>query len=230
MKSVFQQALTHAAEALGVGMPDGAGDTLWHYFTAVREANERFNLTRITEPDAFAVKQIADSWALLAWLTQTGRGVTRVLDVGTGAGVPAVPLAILRPDWSVTAIDGTGKKARFVAESAQRLGIENLYALHARAEHWRSDEPFDLVVFKAVAPVARCLELGVRHVAPGGCAVLYKTAKIDEAEASAGWAAAEQLGFTEQRPFVYALPLNKETLRHSLRVFLVGGSPIPGRR
>ena len=86
------------------------------------------NLTRITRPAEAAVRLYADSLAVLSWARQSGNetGVRTVLDIGTGAGFPAVPLAVAAPDWRITAIEATNKKAAFVEQSARRVGAENL--------------------------------------------------------------------------------------------------------
>jgi len=132
-REVFSTALTNAAGALGLRLEEHHLARMWRHFELVVEANRRFNLTRITAPADAALKHYADSLALLATRWVDSDRPLSVLDVGTGAGFPAVPLAIVCERWGVMAIDGTGKKARFVAEAAAVLGLANLEARHTRA-------------------------------------------------------------------------------------------------
>ena len=97
--------------------PKQLGQMVAHH-DAMVEANRRLNLTRITDPVESAVRHYADSLALLAWSRDSAVSIRTLLDVGTGAGFPAVPLAIMKPKWKITAIDGTKKKIDFVRETA----------------------------------------------------------------------------------------------------------------
>jgi len=192
------------------------------HFACVMEANERFNLTRITDPEDFAMKHVIDSLAVVRWVEENAVEVRRVLDIGTGAGIPAIPIAVARDDWHVTAVDGTAKKAHFVRDVAVELGLANLAALHARAEHWKADRPFDLVLLKAIGPIERCLRFARPHLADGGYAVLYKTAHLPEHEIAAGARTAKELGFAAPEQFAYDLVLGEETMARQLWIFRVG--------
>jgi len=130
---VFDAALCRAVAALGLAVDQGQRARMYAHFRRVIEANRVFNLTRITAPADAAVQHYADSLSLLAAPWIDAGGPLTVLDVGTGAGFPAIPLAIVCCHWDITAIDGTGKKARFVAETAAALKLTNVRAGHARA-------------------------------------------------------------------------------------------------
>ncbi len=223
--AVYDESLRAAARSLGMELTASAIAQLGRHYEMVVEANRRFNLTRITEAAAFAVKHHADSLALLSWV---GQGVSdagglsgrvQVLDVGTGAGLPAVPLAIVRPDWAVTAIDGTGKKARFVGECAVALGLANLSAVQARAEIWNPSGQFDIVAMKALGPLKRCLATSARHVRPGGFLVCYKTPELAADEIESGLGYSEKLGWPVAVRYDYELPLGDEVLRRTFWVF-----------
>ncbi len=168
----FQTALVEATRAVGVALTDEQRGLMWEHFRLVVQANRQFNLTRITSAADAAVKHYADSLTLLAapWIDADGGRPLRVLDVGTGAGFPAVPLAIARPDWRITAIDSTAKKVRFVAEAVGRLGLTNVEARHARAADLArsKQERFDLVLLRAVSRIAAGLDEVHRLVPPGG--------------------------------------------------------------
>ena len=203
----FRATLGQALEALGLQASADKLATLADHFDQVLRANARFNLTRITDPVEAAVRLYADSAAAIVWAAREKVPVEGVLDVGTGAGFPAVPLAVLRPDWQVTALEATGKKATFVERTARSLGIENLHVVHAHSDHWPSATRFDVVTFKAIGRLEACLKTACRFVAPGGHVVVYKTAALPPDEVSAGVRAATTLGFAVSTAFEYELPM-----------------------
>ncbi len=218
-RSAYKKALQSALATIEIELPARGVEQLMQHFELVVETNRKFNLTRITLPTEFAVKHHVDSLAIVAWLRDTDANVSRFLDIGTGAGVPAVPLAVALPDSHVCAMDGTGKKARFVEEIARTLDLANLSAVHARAEHWKADRPFDVVCFKAIGPLDRCLRLAAPHVERGGFVIAYKTADLDEAERVAGTGTARELGFATPELFAYELDCGEERLRRALWIF-----------
>ena len=185
---VFNDAVTGPLMTWGVSVSEVQLDQLRAHFDAVVEANRLMNLTRITNPSDAAVKHYADSLALLAWAAALGIKSASLLDVGTGAGFPAIPLAVLRPDWSITAIDGTRKKVEFVSRTAETLGLTNLEAIHAHSDHWTTGQTFQIITLRAVTKLARCVESCARYVAPGGRLVAYKTTSLDPQEHTAALA------------------------------------------
>jgi 16S rRNA (guanine527-N7)-methyltransferase len=148
--------------------------------------NQQMNLTRITEPTEFWEKHLWDSLSGLApWLTPAPRPewvppleTAKVIDIGTGAGFPGLPVAIAFPSWQVTLLDATQKKVRFLAELSQSLGLETVRAIADRAEflaHQPSHrEQYDLALLRAVGPAATCAEYALPLVKIGGLAVLYR--------------------------------------------------------
>jgi 16S rRNA (guanine527-N7)-methyltransferase len=217
--NAFRGALGHALDELG--LPTGADRlaALAGHFDLMLRANTRFNLTRITDPATAAVQLYADSAAAIAWATRENVPIERVLDIGTGAGFPAVPLAVLRPGWQVTALEATGKKAAFVEQAARSLGLGNLQVVHAHSDHWRSEARFDLVTFKAIGRIEACLKTARRFVGPGGHVAVYKTAAVAPNEVSAARRAATTLGFTESRPLDYELPAPDGPARFTLYAY-----------
>jgi len=191
----FEEALLRACGSFGLLLTSHQIGLMWRHLTLARDANQRFNLTRIVESRRAAVEHYADSLTLLRWLTHQDAWPRRALDVGTGGGWPAVPLAVLLPEVCWTAIDSTGKKARFVAEAAGALGLRNLVAVHARAVEFRAP-PFDLVVARAAGRLPEVVREAARLVAPGGCLVSYKTAHLNEDERRAGIEAAKAAGLS----------------------------------
>lgn len=189
------------------------------HFEAVVEANRTMNLTRITDPVEAAVKHYADSLALLLWSRDRSIAVRTVLDVGTGAGFPAVPLAIMRPEWAVTAIDATRKKVEFLVRTAAAMGMDNLRVEHAHTAHWQAERTCHVVATRALGPLAKCLELCATFVRPGGWLVAYKTALVARDEIAAAQRLLKRTRMRVEEPFAYDLLLGDETLYRTLHLF-----------
>ena len=215
----FDHALTRALEGWNLPVSTGQIDLLRAHFEAVLETNRVMNLTRITDPVEAAVKHYADSLALLPWCREHRISVRTILDLGTGAGFPAVPLAVLQPDWTVTALDATGKKVRFLARVVDELQLSNLYPEHAHSHHWPANRPFEMVVVRALGPLAKCLEQGAGRVQPEGWIVVYKTATLEQQELDAAHTCLAPLGLHVDDLFPYELELKGQTLRRALHVF-----------
>lgn len=187
------------------------------------EANTRFNLTRITHPARAAVLHYADSLAVVAWRLSSRpesarsagageetEGELNVLDVGTGGGFPAVPVAIAQPHWRVTAMDGTGKKIEFLRAWAAEAGLANLMTATARAESFWPQSRFDLVLARAVSPLDRLMRACRHLVAPGGRLIAYKTPHMKAEEVEASIRAAAQFRWAREPDFDYELTIPPE--------------------
>ena len=215
----FESALRGALAVWGIVPSAEQMRLLRAHFAAVLEANRRFNLTRVTEPEDAAVTLYADSLAVVAWAERNAVQARAVLDAGTGAGFPAVPVAVMQPRWQVTAIDGTGKKTVFLADCARELPVSNLTAMHSRVEQMHAPPAYDLILFKAVAKIEQCLHWSQHALAPRGFVVLYKTSDVPVVEEAAGRRTAGRLGYHEADRFEYTLRRGDETLPRSLRLF-----------
>lgn len=145
--------------------------------------NAEMNLTAITDPKEVVLKHLADSLTAARFIPEGAK----LLDVGCGGGFPSLPLAIARPDLSITALDSTAKKTRYVAESAAFLGLSNLTTLTGRAEELAQSEEyresFDVSVARAVASLPVLTELCLPFVRVGGKMVAMK-ARLDESEST----------------------------------------------
>lgn len=213
----FEKSLVTACSSFDVPLTLSQIEQMWRHFCLVRETNEKFNLTRITDVRRAAVEHYADSLTLLPWLVERGIKPARALDVGTGGGWPAVPLAIVLPDTRWTAIDSTGKKARFVAEAVAVLGLRNIVARQARANELAGKEPpFDLVVCRAVGQLADLIAETSRLLAPGGCLACYKTAELSAEERHGGERAAARARLIPQPDYPISLNAEGETFRRLL--------------
>jgi 16S rRNA (guanine527-N7)-methyltransferase len=176
------ETLTTKAIDLGVHLSPERSAGLIRYLEILDETNRSFNLTRIPRED-YVTLHLLDSLATLRGLPETFEP-KRILDIGTGAGFPGVPLAAALPNSKVTLLDSTLKKVRFAAETATTCGITNCVQLHARAEALASETAhrgrYDLVVSRAVAAFGTLIQLMLPLVAPGGFAVALKGAKVKE--------------------------------------------------
>lgn len=205
-----------ANEVWGMGLSDEQLAQFARYADLLTEWNAtRMNLTRLTSPRAVAVKHFLDSLALLTLLTPPPGA--RVLDVGTGAGLPGLALKIARPDLNLTLMDGTAKKLQFCRAVADDLGLADIETVHARAEEAarRADLAgrFDLITARAVAPLERLLPLLSPFLAPGGVAAALKGTGVAE-EMAAARPVARRLGLTLVLLAAFALPEAEEpTLR-----------------
>lgn len=179
-KNEFLALLSDIFDANGLGKYAACGETFFALTERMLEVNEHLNLTAITEPEAVILRHYADSLTLADLIPE---GAT-VADIGSGAGFPAIPLCIARPDLRVTAIDGTGKRVRYMQETAELLGLSNLTSLTMRAEAGAKDPAlrgrFDVATARAVAGLPILSELCLPYVKVGG---QFLAMKSREAEA-----------------------------------------------
>lgn len=218
----FEETLVTAVESIGVALTASERERLGRHYLHLIEANRTLNLTRITDPREAAAKHYADSLAVLAALTEMGVTVRRVLDVGTGAGFPAIPLAVARPGWKVTAIDATGKKARAAQAAGEHIALTNLTARHARCEDICAGETYGLVCIRAVAALEACVQMGARLVAGDGALVCWKAAEIADDEMRGAVRAARSAGLSPPRCFPYEIAGLDRPRRHQLVWFRRG--------
>lgn len=137
-------------------LPAGAVTRLATHAHLMCLGNASVNLTRITDPRGIAVKHVLDSLLALDAMDFSG---ARVLDIGTGAGYPGIPIAVAVPSASVVMIDGTEKKIHFVDDVIESLQLPNAAVVHGRAEQHLKDYKYDLLVARAVGPLDRVLPL-----------------------------------------------------------------------
>jgi len=153
--------LESGAATLGLRITAAQREQLLALLDELLEWNTRFNLTAIRDPRDMVVKHLLDSLSVRPWLH--GR---RIADVGTGAGFPGLPLAIVDPERHFTLIESTGKKARFVAHAAAVLELSNVEVANLRSEAYRPRRPFDTVICRAVGKVSEFLRIAGQVCAP----------------------------------------------------------------
>ncbi len=174
---------------LEVTLSDAQLGLLADYVDRLLEANRRMNLTAAREPAAAWRRLILDSLTLVPGLEPVEAGA-RLIDVGTGGGIPGVPLAIARPDVHVTLLDATGKKVRFLEQCIEALPLANATAIQGRAEELGRDPAhrgrYDLATARAVGPVAEVLEYRLPLVRVGGRVLAMKASQAERELGEAG--------------------------------------------
>lgn len=153
-------------------------EQFYSYYTFLIQENEKFNLTAITDPLEVIVKHFVDSVLAEKYIKNSAR----IIDVGTGAGFPGVPLKILRPDIKVTLLDSLQKRVNFLNQLIDKLQLKEINAVHARAEDYVKEEreKFDVALSRAVAQIPTLSEYLLPYVEIGGKAIMYKGLNIDE--------------------------------------------------
>jgi 16S rRNA (guanine527-N7)-methyltransferase len=192
------------AAQLGIPLSDTQAAQLLRLLDELDDWNQRMNLTAIRERAQQITKHLLDSLAVHSHL----HGTT-VADIGTGAGFPGMPLAVVLPQLQFTLVDATGKKLKFVDHAAQTLGLHNVQTVHTRAETYRPKERFDNVVSRAVGPIETFVKWS-GHLCVGGGRLLamkgrYPTDEL--AHIPTGWKLAQVHrlnvpGLDEQRHLV----------------------------
>ena len=187
-----------AAGAARFGMalgPEQLG-RLAHYVELLLAWNQRLNLTRIVDPAEIERRHLLDSLTCALPLVDDDRTARYCIDVGSGGGLPGIPLAVAFPALQVTLLESAGKKAAFLREVVSELGLTGVTVRTGRAEEAARDpderDAYDLVVARALAPLPVALELCLPFARPGGIAVLPRGSDLADQLAD-GEAAAEQL-------------------------------------
>ncbi|HWW30355.1 MAG TPA: 16S rRNA (guanine(527)-N(7))-methyltransferase RsmG [Steroidobacteraceae bacterium] len=179
MRESEREMLARGAAEIGIDLDAARAESLLRLVDELELGNAQFNLTAIRDRPGMLRKHVLDSLTLQPHL----RG-DRVADVGTGAGFPGMALAIADPQRRFTLIEATGKKARFVAQTAERIGCSNVQVVHSRAESYRPFELFDTVVARALSSLADFVAYAGHLCAPGGRLLAMK-GKRPENEMSA---------------------------------------------
>lgn len=146
------------------------------YFSLLSEWNEKINLTAITEREEVWTKHFYDSLVGEKYISNGAR----VLDIGSGAGFPGVPIKIIRPDLDVTLLDSVGKKVNFLSLVINELGLVGIKAVHSRIEDLKEKESFDIVTARAVARLNVLVEYALPFVKIGGAFLAYKSVLSEE--------------------------------------------------
>ena len=182
MKEPLRKQLAHGLEQMGLYFPVAVQQKLVHYIQLIARWNKSFNLTAIRDIEDMVSKHLLDSLAIQPYVE--GRAV---LDVGSGAGLPGIPLAITSPDKSFVLLDSNGKKTRFLTQAKIDLKLENIEVVHSRVEDYCPDpgpdqgafQGFDVIISRAYASTNDILS-STAHLQGPNTRILVMQGKLDE--------------------------------------------------
>jgi 16S rRNA (guanine527-N7)-methyltransferase len=175
MRQSERELLETGARELEVELAAGQTEQLLRLVDELERANAQFNLTAIRDRPGMLTKHVLDSLSLQPYL----RG-ERLADIGTGAGFPGLALAVVNPQRHVALIEATGKKARYVEQTAQAIGCGNVEVINSRAELYRPPALFDTVVARALSSLADFMAYAGHLLAPDGRMLAMKGKRPDE--------------------------------------------------
>ena len=175
MSGGWQAKLAPGLAALGVTLPPGGAERLLEFVELLQRWNQAYNLTAVRDPAEMLTKHILDSLAVLPYV-RSGP----VQDVGAGAGLPGIPLAIALPETRFVLLDSNGKKTRFMVQAKAALKLHNVEVVQARAEDYRPPVPFATVLSRAFASLGEFVTLAGAGCAPGGRLLAMKGASPEE--------------------------------------------------
>ena len=186
--NLFEKGL----EELSISLSQEQKQQFVTYYEYLIEKNKVMNLTAITEYEEVIVKHFLDSLSIVkaGCFEQNALDGKSVIDIGTGAGFPGIPLKIAFPQLKITLLDSLNKRVNFLNEVIEILGLSKVEAVHGRAEDYAKQkeyrECFDFCVSRAVANLSTLSEYCIPFVKEGGCFISYKSGKIDEELSQAG--------------------------------------------
>lgn len=163
------QQLAQGVTELGVALPEGAQQGLLAFLELLQKWNRTYNLTAVRQAPRMVSYHLLDSLAVAPHV-----GAATILDVGSGAGLPGIPLAMALPDSRVTLIDSSHKKAAFLRQAVMELRLDNVEVVCERAEAWKAAFAFDVVISRAFSDLAEFISHAGGHVAADGRLVAMK--------------------------------------------------------
>lgn len=220
-----EKIIQEAMQSLGLWITEEKCGQLLRFYEILSEKNKVMNLTAITDFHEVVLKHFVDSAALVQVLDLQEREL-RVLDLGTGAGFPGIPLKILFPKLQLVLLDSLNKRVKFLNEVIDELSLDNIEAIHGRAEEYGRKkefrEQFDLCVSRAVANLATLSEFCLPFVRMGGYFIPYKSGEVQEELANAK-NAIRLLGGSIEEVKEFVLP-NSDIGRSFIKIKKVGNT------
>jgi 16S rRNA (guanine527-N7)-methyltransferase len=160
----LNQALAAGLTALGLELTAAQQQKLLDYVALILKWNKVYNLTAVREPDAMITQHLLDSLTVLPHL----HDATRLIDIGSGAGLPGIPLAIARPEWQITLLDSNHKKTTFLRQACLELGLANVEIVCERVEHYKPSTGYAAVISRAFSDLGEFARLTAHLLAKGG--------------------------------------------------------------
>lgn len=161
--SPLENSLRQGLDALGMPLSDGKIQQLLTYLDLLQQWNRAYNLTAVTDPQEMVHLHLLDSLAIAPFLQGDN-----FIDVGTGPGLPGIPLAIALPDKHITLLDSNGKRVRFLFQVKVALGLQNCHEIHHRAENLQPETLFDGIISRAFTSLLDMVTKTHHLLAPGG--------------------------------------------------------------
>lgn len=181
---VFTEELMRAMKVLPISLSEEQAEKFYVFYNDLIETNKVMNLTAITEMKEVISKHFVDSLSLVLAVPDLSEKPYTVMDLGTGAGFPGIPLAIAFPNLRLTLLDSLNKRIRFIGSVCEKLEIGNITAIHGRAEDYARNhdyrEQFDLCVSRAVANLSTLSEYCLPFIHKNGLFIPYKSEKAEE--------------------------------------------------
>lgn len=175
----FSKELIEKAKKVNIEIDNKKEEQFYKYMELLLEWNEKINLTAITEPNDIILKHFIDSITINKYIEQSNS----IMDIGTGAGFPGIPLKIMNQNKKITLVDSLNKRINFLNEVCKEISLENIQCIHARAEELANDlkyrENFETVVSRAVARLNVLIEYMLLFVKKGGLCICMKGPNID---------------------------------------------------
>lgn len=205
--SELRARLDAGLKKLGLDLPEAVRGELIAYIELLAKWNKAYNLTAVREPLEMVTRHLLDSLTVVPYLQGQ-----RIIDVGTGGGLPGIPLSIVFPEREFVLLDSNSKKTRFLVQAKAELGLDNVTVVHRRVEEFRPEQTFDAVITRAFASVADILTSSRHLLGPGGKFLAMK-----------GLIPADELaslpaGFHLEEVIALEVPGLEQEQRHLLRI------------
>ena len=179
---IFSEELEIAAKQIEIELTKEQIEKYYNYMNLLLEWNEKINLTAIIDPKEIILKHFVDSLTIAKYIKDD----EKLIDVGTGAGFPGIPLSIVKENTDIVLLDSLNKRINFLEEVKENLKLENITTIHGRAEEFgknkKERETYDIATSRAVAPLNILLEYLLPLVKVGGKAICMKGSNIEEIE------------------------------------------------